>query len=76
MKEKEEKAANEEEKRKQQAELEAFENRLKGKRKKNRKKDEMEMQPSNWQKYKNYILMPVCGVVLAVFTLYLTQVNI
>ncbi|XP_069833688.1 NF-X1-type zinc finger protein NFXL1 isoform X1 [Dendropsophus ebraccatus] len=76
MKEEEEKAANEEEKRRQQAELEAFENRLKGKKRKNRKKEEVEIQPSIWQKYKNYILMPVCGVALAVFTLYLTQINI
>lgn len=76
MKEEEEKAASKEEKRRQQAELEAFENRLKGKKRRNRKKEEVEIQPSIWQKYKNYILMPVCGVALAVFTLYLTQINI
>lgn len=76
LKAKEESAAMEEEKRRQQAELEAFENRLKGKRKKNKRKDEVEVQPSVWQKYKNYILMPLCGIALAVFTLYLTQINV
>ncbi|XP_075423057.1 NF-X1-type zinc finger protein NFXL1 [Ascaphus truei] len=76
VKTEEEKAAIEEEKRRQQAELQAFENRLKGKRRKNKKKDEVEVQPSIWKKYRKYILMPICGVALAVFTLYLTQVNV
>ncbi|XP_050803456.1 NF-X1-type zinc finger protein NFXL1 isoform X3 [Gopherus flavomarginatus] len=62
IKEAEAKAAIEEEKRRQQAELEAFENRLKGRRKNKRRKDEVEVEQSVWQKYKNFIVLPVCGV--------------
>lgn len=56
-----------------QAELEAFENRLKGRRKNKRRKDEVEVEPSVWQKYKNMIVLPVCGaavVMLAWFMAY------
>ncbi|XP_066488135.1 NF-X1-type zinc finger protein NFXL1 [Tiliqua scincoides] len=73
IKEAEARAAIEEEKRKQQAELEAFENRLKGRRKNKRRKDEIEVEPSVWQKYKNMIVLPVCGaavVMLAWFIAY------
>ncbi|EDL89995.1 rCG56966 [Rattus norvegicus] len=70
IKEAEANAALEEEKRRQQAELEAFENRLKGRRKKNRKRDEVAVQLSPWQKYKSY-LFPVCGVVVAVLVWYI-----
>ncbi|KAB1282208.1 NF-X1-type zinc finger protein NFXL1 [Camelus dromedarius] len=66
IKEAEAKAALEEEKRRQQAELEAFENRLKGRRKKNRKRDEVAVELTLWQKYK-YCLLPVCAVVVLVF---------
>ncbi|XP_073198218.1 NF-X1-type zinc finger protein NFXL1 isoform X4 [Lepidochelys kempii] len=62
IKEAEAKAAIEEEKRRQQAELEAFENRLKGRRKNKRRKDDVEVEQSVWQKYKNFIMLPVCGV--------------
>ncbi|CAM4552635.1 NF-X1-type zinc finger protein NFXL1 isoform X1 [Caretta caretta] len=62
IKEAEAKAAIEEEKRRQQAELEAFENRLKGRRKNKRRKDDVEVELSVWQKYKNFIMLPVCGV--------------
>ncbi|XP_061440006.1 NF-X1-type zinc finger protein NFXL1 isoform X1 [Rhineura floridana] len=73
IKEAEARAAIEEEKRRQQAELEAFENRLKGRRKNKRKKDEVEVEQSVWQKYKNMIVLPVCGaavVVVAWFIAY------
>ncbi|KAF7248187.1 NF-X1-type zinc finger protein NFXL1 [Varanus komodoensis] len=73
MKEAAARAATEEEKRRQQAELEAFENRLKGRRKNKRKKDEVEVEQSLWQKYKNMIVLPVCGaavVMVAWFIAY------
>lgn len=72
IKEAEAKAVLEEEKRRQQAELEAFENRLKGRRKKNRKRDEVTVELSSWQKYKYYVL-PVCGMVFAVFAWYIAR---
>jgi NF-X1-type zinc finger protein NFXL1 len=53
-----------------QAELEAFENRLKGRRKKSRKRDEVAVELSPWQKYKSYLL-PVCAVVVAVLMWYI-----
>ncbi|OXB56725.1 hypothetical protein ASZ78_013322, partial [Callipepla squamata] len=62
VKEAEAKAAIEEEKRRQQAELEAFENKLKGRRKNKRRRDEVEIAQSSWQKYKNLIMLPVFGV--------------
>lgn len=71
MKAAEEKAALEEEKRRQQAELEAFENRMRGRRKKNRRKDEIEVEPSIWQKSRNYILVPLCVVAFAMATFYI-----
>ncbi|EAW93041.1 nuclear transcription factor, X-box binding-like 1, isoform CRA_a [Homo sapiens] len=55
-----------------QAELEAFENRLKGRRKKNRKRDEVAVELSLWQKHK-YYLISVCGVVVVVFAWYITH---
>nr|XP_060634470.1 NF-X1-type zinc finger protein NFXL1 [Anolis sagrei ordinatus] len=73
MKEAETRAAIEEEKRRQQAELEAFENRLKGRRKNKRKKDEVEVEKSVWQKYKNMIVLPIFGaavVMVAWFVAY------
>lgn len=70
IKEAEAKAALEEEKRRQQAELEAFENRLKGRRKKNRKRDEVAVEPTLWQKYK-YHLLPMCAVLVLVFAWYI-----
>ncbi|KAJ7410460.1 hypothetical protein WISP_108097 [Willisornis vidua] len=66
IKEAEAKAAIEEEKRRQQAELEAFENRLKGRRKNKRRKDEVEVEQSSWQKYKNLIILPVFGVAVVI----------
>ncbi|KAL8207434.1 UNVERIFIED_CONTAM: hypothetical protein K2H54_056383 [Gekko kuhli] len=65
IKEAEAKALIEEEKRRQQAELEAFENRLRGRRKNKRKKDEVEVEPSLWQRYRKTIVLPVCGVAVA-----------
>ncbi|XP_042324551.1 NF-X1-type zinc finger protein NFXL1 isoform X2 [Sceloporus undulatus] len=73
MKEAEARAAIEEEKRRQQAELEAFENRLKGRRKNKRRKDEVEVEKSVWQKYKNIFVLPICGaavVMIAWFIAY------
>lgn len=70
IKEAEANAALEEEKRRQQAELEAFENRLKGRRKKNKRRDEVAVEPSLWQKYSPYLL-PVLGVVVAALVWYI-----
>ncbi|XP_054846530.1 NF-X1-type zinc finger protein NFXL1 [Eublepharis macularius] len=64
IKEAETRALIEEEKRRQQAELEAFENRLRGRRKNKRKKDEVEVEPTLWQKYKKTIVLPICGVAI------------
>lgn len=72
LKEAEAKAALEEEKRRQQAELEAFENRLKGRRKKNRKRDEVAVELTLWQKYK-YCLFPLCAILVVVFAWYIAQ---
>lgn len=72
IKEAEAKAALEEEKRRQQAELEAFENRLKGRRKKNRKRDEVAIELTLWQKYK-YYLLPAGAVVVLVFAWYIAH---
>lgn len=54
-----------------QAELEAFENRLKGRRKNKRKKDEVEVELSAWQKYKNMIVLPVCGAAVVMFAWFI-----
>lgn len=75
VREAEERAVKEEELKKQQAELEAFEKRQKGKRKKNRRNTEVEVEEGVWLKYKKYLLVPVCGVLLAVGTFYLLQIN-
>lgn len=72
IKEAEAKAALEEEKRRQQAELEAFENRLKGRRKKSRKRDEVTVELTLWQKYK-YSLLPACALVVLVFAWYIAR---
>lgn len=72
----EERAALEEELRKQQAELEAFEKRQKGRRKKSRKVTELEEEQGVWLKYKNRLLVPVCGILLAVAFFYLLQLSI
>ncbi|GAA6083838.1 NF-X1-type zinc finger protein NFXL1 isoform X1, partial [Tachysurus ichikawai] len=71
----EERAIKEEELKKQQAELEAFEKRQKGKRKKNRRNTEVETQESVWLKYRKYLLVPVCGVLLAIGAFYLLQAS-
>ncbi|XP_038625176.1 NF-X1-type zinc finger protein NFXL1 [Tachyglossus aculeatus] len=73
IKEAEAKAAGEEAKRRQQAELEAFENRLRGRRKKPKKRDEVETEPSAWQRYRKFLLVPVCGVAAAMLAWYMTQ---
>ncbi|KAI4890882.1 hypothetical protein NFI96_003903 [Prochilodus magdalenae] len=57
------------------AELEAFEKRQKGKRKKNRRNTEVEVEEGAWLKYRKYLLVPVCGILLAVGAFYLLQVN-
>ncbi|XP_062899261.1 NF-X1-type zinc finger protein NFXL1 isoform X2 [Mobula hypostoma] len=75
MKEAEEKAALEKEKLKQQVELEAFEKRQKGRRKKNKRRDAEETKETAWQKYKKYLMIPICGVILAMVTFYLLQLN-
>lgn len=75
MKEAEENALLEEERKRQQAELEAFEKRQKGRRKKARRTAEVEVEESIWQKYKKYIVVPVCGAVLAMVTFYLLQIS-
>lgn len=58
-----------------QAELEAFEKRQKGKRKKNRRNTEVETQEGVWLKYRKYLLVPVCGALLAVGAFYLLQAS-
>lgn len=58
-----------------QAELEAFEKRQKGRRKKNRRNTEVETQEGVWLKYRKYLLVPVCGVLLAVGAFFLLQAN-
>lgn len=75
MKEAEEKAAFEKEKLKQQVELEAFEKRLKGRRKKNKRRDAVETKETAWQKYRKYLMIPICGIVLAMLAFYLLQLN-
>ncbi|XP_034267249.1 NF-X1-type zinc finger protein NFXL1 [Pantherophis guttatus] len=75
IKEAEARAAIEEEKRRQQAELEAFENRLKGRRKNKRKKDEIEVEQPLWQKYKNMILLPVGGIIVLMVAWFLAYNN-
>uniref|UniRef100_A0A5F8GEX8 Uncharacterized protein n=1 Tax=Monodelphis domestica TaxID=13616 RepID=A0A5F8GEX8_MONDO len=70
LKEAEAKAVIEEEKQRQQAELEAFENRLKGCWKKNRKREEIEIEPSAWQKHNKVFLFIVCTIVV-MFAWYL-----
>ncbi|XP_016340341.1 NF-X1-type zinc finger protein NFXL1-like [Sinocyclocheilus anshuiensis] len=71
----EERAALEEEMRKQQAELEAFEKRQKGRRKKNRKVTEVETEEGVWHRYKLRLLMPICGILLAVAAFCLLQLT-
>ena len=51
---------------------EAFENRLKGRRKKNRKRDEVAVELTLWQKYK-YYLFPLCAIVVVVFAWYIAH---
>ncbi|KAL2079385.1 hypothetical protein ACEWY4_025129 [Coilia grayii] len=75
MKEAEEQAALEEERKKQQAELEAFEKRQKGRRKKTRRNMEEEPEEGVWARYRKYLLVPVCGVLLAAATFYLLQID-
>lgn len=58
-----------------QAELEAFEKRQKGRRKKNRKVTEVETEEGVWQRYKLRLLMPICGILLAVAAFYLLQLT-
>uniref|UniRef100_A0A8C9TAX4 Nuclear transcription factor, X-box binding like 1 n=1 Tax=Scleropages formosus TaxID=113540 RepID=A0A8C9TAX4_SCLFO len=55
------------------AELEAFEKRMKGRRKKNRRNTEVEAEESLWQKYRKYTMVPVCGVLLAMATFYIVH---
>ncbi|XP_058618505.1 NF-X1-type zinc finger protein NFXL1 isoform X2 [Onychostoma macrolepis] len=71
----EERAAQEGEMRKQQAELEAFEKRQKGRRKKNRKVTEVETEEGVWHRYKLRLLMPICGILLAVAAFCLLQLT-
>ncbi|KPP79605.1 hypothetical protein Z043_100804 [Scleropages formosus] len=58
-----------------EAELEAFEKRMKGRRKKNRRNTEVEAEESLWQKYRKYTMVPVCGVLLAMATFYMLQTS-
>ena len=55
-----------------QAELEAFENRLKGRRKKSRKRDEVAVELTLWQKYRRY-LFPLCAAVVAAFAWHMAR---
>uniref|UniRef100_A0A8C1R2L8 Nuclear transcription factor, X-box binding-like 1 n=1 Tax=Cyprinus carpio TaxID=7962 RepID=A0A8C1R2L8_CYPCA len=71
----EERAALEGEMRKQQAELEAFEKRQKGRRKKNRKVTEMETEEGVWHRYKLHLLLAICGILLAVAAFCLLQLT-
>ncbi|ROL46143.1 NF-X1-type zinc finger protein NFXL1 [Anabarilius grahami] len=58
-----------------EAELEAFEKRQKGRKKKNRKVTEVETEEGVWQRYKLRLLMPICGILLAVAAFYLLQLT-
>lgn len=75
VREAEERVIKEEELKKQQAELEAFEKRQKGKRKKNRRNTEVESEEGVWLKYRKYLLVPVCGVLLAIGAFYLLHTS-
>ncbi|XP_023697570.2 NF-X1-type zinc finger protein NFXL1 isoform X1 [Paramormyrops kingsleyae] len=75
LKEAKEKAAIEEERKQQQAELEAFEKRLKGRRKRNRRNTDVETEEAVWHKYKKYMMVPVCGVLLALAAFYILQID-
>lgn len=71
----EERAALEGEMRKQQAELEAFEKRQKGRKKKNRKVTEVEAEEGVWHRYRLRLLMAFCGILLAVAVFCLLQLT-
>ncbi|KAM6949219.1 NF-X1-type zinc finger protein NFXL1 [Aplochiton taeniatus] len=72
LKEAEEKAVQEEELRKQQAELEAFEKRQKGRRSKKRgRRGEEEEEERSWLTSRNMMMMSLCGVLLALGVYYL-----
>lgn len=58
-----------------QAELEAFEKRQKGRRKKNRKVTEMETEEGVWHRYKLHLLLAICGILLAVAAFCLLQLT-
>ncbi|XP_028973610.1 NF-X1-type zinc finger protein NFXL1 [Esox lucius] len=76
VKEAEERLAQEEEARKQQAELEAFEKRQKGRRKKRgRRGEEEEEEESGWRRYKLVVMAPLCGVLLAAAAFYLIHLG-
>lgn len=72
LKEAEERAALEEELRKQQEELEAFEKRQKGRRKKVRRRGEVEEEGPGW---KRLLPLPVCGLLLAAAAYYLINLG-
>ncbi|XP_071003294.1 NF-X1-type zinc finger protein NFXL1-like [Oncorhynchus clarkii lewisi] len=75
VKEAEENAALEEERKKQQAELEAFENRQKGRRKKRGKRGEEEEEAEGgWRRYR-VVMVSLGGVLLAAVAFYLIQMD-
>ncbi|TRY60282.1 hypothetical protein DNTS_009655 [Danionella cerebrum] len=68
----EERAALDQEMKQQQLELELFQNRLKGRRKKRRVTSDVDSdEPSLWSRLK--ILLPLCGVLLAVAVFFLLR---
>ncbi|XP_056156091.1 NF-X1-type zinc finger protein NFXL1 isoform X1 [Lampris incognitus] len=76
VKEAEERAAQEEEQRKLQAELEAFEKRQRGRRGKKRgRREEVEEEGGRWERYRTWLLVSLCGALLASTAYYLLQLS-
>lgn len=64
-----------EEEKKQQAELEEFERKKKGRKRKPRKQHEMVEVETFWEKYKKFLIVSVAVVVLAMFLYYVITVD-
>lgn len=75
LKEADERAAQEEEQRKQQVELEAFEQRQRGRRKKGRRRGEVEEEKEGWRRGSSLVSGAVCVLILAVAAYYLINLE-
>ena len=72
--EEEERLRKEEEERKQKAELEEFERKMHGRKRKHKKRQEEVVELSVWQKYRVYIVISVCvAVLIGVGAVYISQ---